>query len=701
MSTPDRRQFLQLLASGALAAALPESIARAARIPAHTATGTIADVKHIVILMQENRSFDHYFGTLQGVRGFGDPRPAMLSTGNPVWYQPSGNSYVLPFHPPSANLGLQFLQDLAHDWTTTHHAWNQGNYDQWVPAKGPVSMAHLTRADIPFHYALADAFTICDAYHCSILSQTDPNRLHLWTGWVGNDGSGGGPALDNSGTDFTWGTFPEKLQAAGITWKIYQDIGFGLDKAHDFGWAIANPLIGNYADNPLTYFAQYQTAAPGSPLNMGAYSGTNVAVSGALLDDLVADIHEGTLPQVSWVVAPEAYSEHPNWPANYGAWYISQVLDALTANPTVWSQTALFICYDENDGFFDHTVPHTAPGAGQGLSTVDPQPELFAGNATFPAGPIGLGVRVPMLVVSPWSRGGYVNSQVFDHTSVIRFIQARFSNLAVELNEPNITAWRQCVTGDLTSAFNFKTPNDAVVTLPSTAGYVPPNGTRQPNYTPTPPSIQALPMQEPGQRPARALPYQFNVNANRFGVGEVQLNFQNTGPVGVGLQVRAAGGAFGPRSYTVGPSAHLTDLWNVAAAKQPVYDLTVHGPNGFLRQFRGGLVQGATANLLITSRYNTNLAGLIIQILNMGVVNCQVTAVSRYTGESIVQTLAPGKSLVKNWVLSGTSGWYDVLISVDADAEFAWRLAGHLENGLDSVTDPGIANDCDCESRPG
>src|SRR6201993_2469825 len=168
----DRRTFLQLLTTSALSAAFPSSIARALEIPANNRTGSLADVEHIVILMQENRSFDHYFGTLRGVRGYGDPRAVRLATGKSVWHQPdvtNPDGYVLPFHPGAPNLGLQFLEDLAHDWTTTHAAWNEGNNDQWVPQKGATTMAHLTRSDIPYHYALADAFTVCDAYHCSLL----------------------------------------------------------------------------------------------------------------------------------------------------------------------------------------------------------------------------------------------------------------------------------------------------------------------------------------------------------------------------------------------------------------------------------------------------------------------------------------------------------------------------------------------------
>jgi phospholipase C len=148
----DRRRFLQLAGGSAAAfTLLPDSIARAAAIAPATRTGTLHDVEHIVVLMQENRSFDHYFGTLRGVRGFGDPRPVVLPSGKPVWYQPDGTRDVLPFHSEADDLGMQFLQDLNHDWNGGHQAWNQGKYDQWIPAKSATTMAYLTRDDIPFH----------------------------------------------------------------------------------------------------------------------------------------------------------------------------------------------------------------------------------------------------------------------------------------------------------------------------------------------------------------------------------------------------------------------------------------------------------------------------------------------------------------------------------------------------------------------
>jgi phospholipase C len=507
MTGPDRRTLLRGAGAGALAAALPDSIARALAIPAARRTGTIADVEHVIFLMQENRSFDHYFGTLQGVRGFGDPRAATLADGRSVWHQPTGSGgFVLPFHPTAPDLGLQFLEDLAHDWTSTHQAWNQGEYDQWVPAKSAVTMAHLQRADIPFHYALADAFTVCDAYHCSLLGPTDPNRYHMFTGWVGNDGAGGGPVIDNAEAGYGWSTYPQRLQRAGVTWKVYQDVGVGLTAAGYWGWT-EDAYIGNYGDNSLLYFHQYQNAPDGSPLAQRARTGTDISAGGTLFDIFAADVKNGTLPQVSWIVAPEAYCEHPNWPVNYGAWYISQMLDALTAKPEVWSKTVLFLTYDENDGFFDHMVPPTPPQTrAQGLSTISIKNEIFPGDSEYPAGPYGLGVRVPMIVISPWSKGGWVNSQVFDHTSLIRFLEQRFGTDNPELIETNITAWRRAVCGDLTSTLDFATPNAHVVKLPSTASYVPPDDQRHPDYVPRVPHQQALPAQEPGVRKARPLP---------------------------------------------------------------------------------------------------------------------------------------------------------------------------------------------------
>lgn len=687
----DRRTFLQLLTTGALSGAFPSSIARALEIPANHRTGSIADVEHIVILMQENRSFDHYFGMLRGIRGFSDPRPVNLSSGQSVWYQPNGNGYVLPFHPAAPNLGLQFLEDLAHDWTTTQQAWNGGKYDAWVPKKGATTMAHLTRSDIPYHYALADAFTVCDAYHCSVFGATDPNRYYMWTGWVGNDGQGGGPVIDNSEEGYGWSTYPERLEEAGIFWKIYQDQGVGLTASGFWGWT-SDPYIGNYGDNSLLYFHQYQDAAPGTPLYERAKTGTNTSVRGSLFDIFRADVLKNRLPQVSWIVAPEAYTEHPNWPANYGAWYISQILDLLTSKPDIWSKTALFITYDENDGFFDHMVPPTAPmSRAQGLSTIDTINEIFPGSHTYPSGPYGLGVRVPLLVVSPWSKGGWVSSEVFDHTSLIQFIEKRFGPDYPGLREYNITPWRRAVTGDLTGTFDFKAPNNAKVSLPSTIAYVPPDNVRHPDYKPTPPAQQAMPVQEPGTRPARAVPYELHVRGDiDASLGTLTIHFRNTGKSAAVFQVRSEDGQNGPWTYTVGSDAELSDTWTFRGFGNTAYDLSVYGPNGFLRSFKGSTLSAATNNFDIRTHYHVKNPGVTLAIRNGGGDTVTLSVSDAYNNDTSTLTVRAGESLTNRWDLGASHGWYDLTVTLPSGSEFAQRIAGHVETGEDSVSDPAI-----------
>jgi phospholipase C len=691
MST-DRREFLKLLSTAAAASAFPASISRALAIPANHRTGSINDVEHIVFMMQENRSFDHYFGTLRGVRGFGDPRAVKLPSGKSVFHQPDATNpdgYVLPFHPEASNLGLRFLEDTPHDWNGTHAAWNGGAYDQWVPHKGTTSMAHLNREDIPFHYALADAFTVCDAYHCSLLGPTDPNRYHMWSGWVGNDGSGEGPVIDNAEAGYGWSTYPELLEKGGISWKVYQDVGDGLDAADFWGWTGNAPYRGNYGDNSLLYFHQYQNAPDGSPLAQKAKTGTNILKSGTLFDIFRDDVLAEQLPQVSWIVAPEAYTEHGNWPSNFGAWYVSQMLDALTANPEVWSKTVFFLMFDENDGFFDHMVPPTPPQSrAAGISTVGTTNELFTGSPSYPAatytpGPYGLGVRVPMVVISPWSKGGWVNSEVFDHTSLIRFIERRFGIL-----EPNITPWRRAITGDLTSVFNFASPNDAIIALPNTASYAPPNQNRYPDYVPTPPANQALPEQEPGARPARALPYELHVEGEvKASHGGVQLFFRNTGKAGAVFQVRSGDGQTGPWTYTVGAGDETSDSFGIRGATS--YDFSVFGPNGFLRTFAGGLGAGS-ANLTVNAIYDKESQGVALVIRNHSSSAEKVSIFDAYSGKTRTRLLHQDESVTYVSQLHESFGWYDLTVRGDSDPSFQRQLAGHVETGKPSVTDPAI-----------
>ncbi|MFJ3197212.1 phosphocholine-specific phospholipase C [Streptomyces griseoviridis] len=680
MPEVNRRRFLQLAGATTAFTALSASIERAAALPANHRTGSIEDVEHIVVLMQENRSFDHYFGSLRGVRGFGDPRPVTRPDGTSVWHQSDGAKDILPFHPDADDLGLAFIQDLPHGWNDGHAAFNGGRYDRWVPAKGSTTMAYLTRDDIPFHYALADSFTICDAYHCSFIGSTDPNRYYLWTGHTGNDGQGGGPVLGNDEAGYGWTTYPERLEAAGVSWKIYQDIGDGLDAAGGWGW-ISDAYRGNYGDNSLLYFNQYRDAKPGDPLYDKARTGTDARTGEGYFDRLKADVRGGTLPQISWIVAPEAFTEHPNWPANYGAWYISQVLDVLTSDPKVWAKTALFITYDENDGFFDHHVPPFPPAsAAQGLSTVDAGLDVFKGAGGTVAGPYGLGQRVPMLVVSPWTKGGHVLSETLDHTSIIRFMERRFG-----VHEPHISPWRRAVCGDLTAAFDFSRADTGRVTLPATDGYRPPDRDRHPDYRPTPPAKGVLPVQEPGSRPARALKYAPYVDGSAdTGAGKFTLALASGPQAGAAFLITSGNRGDGPWTYTTEAGKTLADTWN-SAYSGGSYDLTAHGPNGFLRVFKG---PNKVAGPEVTARHRGD--DLELTLTNKGAGTATLRLTGGYGLPARTFTVRPGTTVRHTVVLAASRRWYDVSVTSDADPGYLRRFAGHVENGQPGVSDPAI-----------
>jgi phospholipase C len=682
MANVDRRTFLQMAA----AAAVPLPFEKALSIPAHNRSGSIDDVEHVIFLMQENRSFDHYFGTMRGVRGFADPHPVTLPSGKSVWHQQNGATELLPFRPAVRDLGQTFLPDPPHGWNDTHAAWNEGRYDRWVPNKGVTTMTHHTRKDLPYQFALADAFTVCDNYHCSLLGPTDPNRYHMWTGWVGNDGKAGGPVITNAEAGYDWSTYPERLERAGVSWKVYQDVGVGLTADGFWGWT-DDPYIGNYGDNSLLYFHQYQNAAPGSPLAK-AKTGTEIGKQGrspdALLADFRADVAQGRLPAVSWIVAPEAYTEHPNWEPDYGTWYVSQVIDILAAHPEVWSKMALFITYDEEGGFFDHLVPPTPPASpAQGLSTVPTTNEIFPGAPGHPSGPYGLGVRVPMIVVSPWTRGGYVNSQLFDHTSLIRFLERRFGHGNADLVESNITPWRRAVVGDLTSAFDFRTPNASRrVDLPGTAGYKPGDLVRQPDEVPVPPADPQVPGQERGVRPARALPYTLHADGHAT-PGGFGIDLRNSGGATGVFQVRSADAAQAPRSYTVEPGKRLTDEWPSSNG----YDLSLFGPNGFFRRFKAGAAQ---TPVTAQARYDERHDKIILELTSRAPRRIELTVTDRYSAQRVKLALKPGETRTEDWSLSKSRGWYGLSLTVAGDPNFGICYAGHVENGEPSISDPAM-----------
>ncbi|MDQ4213076.1 phosphocholine-specific phospholipase C [Microbacterium sp. ASV81] len=685
----NRRHFMTASAAAIAAAAtsqlLGESIARAATIPANRATGTIKDIEHVVVFMQENRAFDTYFGTMNGVRGFADPHPAILPSGASVWHQNDGSRDVLPFHPTAPNLGMQFLEDLDHNWGATHTAFNGGRYDKWLPAKGDATMSFYQKDDIPFHRALANAFTICDQYHCSVLGPTDPNRYYMFTGYTGNDYAGGGPDLWNAEKGYDWSTYPEELEKAGVSWKVYQDVGDPGLVGPNWGWG-SNPYIGNYGDTALLYFHQYQNATPGSPLYDKARTGTDALHGDDLFRIFRQDVTNGTLPQVSYIVAPEAYTEHANWPPNYGAWYAANILDILTSNPDVWSKTALLFMYDENDGLFDHVVPpHPNTPKIPGASTVSTDGEWYDGRPTYSrakgdvSGHYGLGVRVPMIVASPWSMGGWVCSETFDHSSIVRFLENRFG-----VASPNISQWRRAVSGDLTSAFDFSSTGGTVPSMPATAQYRPPaqdvaGAVKHPNYYPQPPAENTMPTQDPGTRPSRRLGYALDATVS-LAAGTLTAQWANQGSLGAHVQVRSNLLSAAPYSYTIGAGASLDASWTLGAE----YDVQFHGPAGWYRRYAGTT---AAADIRVSVAGDGEAAHARIRIENAGSRAAALTLADAYAGSQSLHLQAGQATTV---VVSTNGGWYDLTVTSDADPKLVRTVAGRLEKVKTLTTDPQL-----------
>ena len=435
-----RRRLLkgaaQLAAAAAAGSLMPPNVQRMLAQGAPK-NASLADIKHVVLLMQENRSFDHYFGTMAGVRGFDDAKALKLSGGRSVFYQPdveNPQGYLLPFHLNTRESSAQKIPSTSHAWSVQHEAWNGGKMDQWMQAhrkadlrNGPFCMGYYTREDIPFQFALAEAFTLCDEYHCSVMGPTWPNRMYWMTGMIDPDGTGGGPMISNVAPDqgYGWKTYPERLEEASVPWKVYQ-------------------MENNYGCNMLENFTVFQNASRRSPLFL---KGAAYGQEGQFEYDAMND----KLPAVSWLICTDYQSEHPDYMPADGAAFVASKIDAIAANPDVWAKTLFILNYDENDGIFDHVVPPTAP-AGTAHEYIDGLP-------------IGAGFRVPCILVSPWTAGGWVSSEAFDHTSVLRFLE-QFTGV----REPNISDWRRSTFGDLTSVLRLKQAVGKPPVLPDTAG---------------------------------------------------------------------------------------------------------------------------------------------------------------------------------------------------------------------------------------
>lgn len=839
----NRRDFIKkaaLLAGGAsVTGLLPSSIAKAMAINAAEGS-TYLDAEHVVILMQENRSFDHAFGTLKGVRGYNDPRAIQLPDSNPVWLQSNakGETYG-PFHLDIKNTKATWMHSLPHSWDNQVNARNDGKHDKWLDEKHsgdknyrhmPLTMGYHNREDIPFYYALADAFTICDQHFCSSLTGTNPNRLYFWSGTIRAEQNEESRAhVWNEDVDYgsiNWPTFPERLEDHGISWKHYQnevsiDVGFKGEE---------DPWLSNYQDNALEFFAQYNIQlhqkhidqlknklpvlqAEVADLKKQLAAGDNQALStnlqkkekelqsvqakltaiskkpfdsltdrekalhqkafvvnrndpdyhtladlsyndngqqrtlkvpkGDVLHQFREDVNTGKLPTVSWLSAPENFSDHPSAPW-YGAWYVSEVLDILTRNPEVWKKTIFIVTYDENDGYFDHVPPFVAPhshkeGTGKVSAGIDTRTEYVTVNQEldrkdFPRKyerecAIGLGFRVPMIVASPWSKGGFVNSEVCDHTSTLQFLEKFLSHkTGKKVTEPNISDWRRTVCSDLSSV--FRTYDSKAAPLPSFVvkdSFL--EGIHKAQFKTLPANFKLLsaadiaevkkaphnppflPAQEKGIKPACALPYQLyadgKLNADRSGF-EISMKAGNE------LFAKDAAGSpfmvYAPVSYqsltkpgttelmrnwayAVTPGNTLTDHWPVNNFENKNYHLRLYGPNGFYREFKG---DSHDPEIETSFEYERNklhaktLTGNVILTLNnSGDKPCTVTLTDNAykTGER-QKVLAPQSKSALVINLDKSMGWYDFSIKVSGHTHFEKQYAGKAETGKPGHTDP-------------
>jgi phospholipase C len=840
MSDPSRREFIKLgaaFAAAAGASGLSDAIQRARAITPVPGSSYL-DAEHVIILMQENRSFDHAYGTLRGVRGFDDPRAITLADGNPVWVQTNdaGESFA-PFRLNLLDSKATWMGSLPHGWTDQVDARNGGRHDCWLQAKRsdepayadlPLTLGYYNRSDIPFYYDLADAFTICDQHFCSSLTGTTPNRSYLWSGTIRAEASENSQAhLFNSemdyGAEVSWRTFPELLEDHGVSWKVYQnelylDVGFEGEEG---------PWLSNFGDNPLEYFTQYhprfiashrraidarieslegeiaalkrraaaETVAAkmratvelvekvatlarakaaraqwseakfaklspreqalhtkafctntGDPhyheLEQITYQDNGVertveAAKGDVLHQFRRDVETGQLPAVSWIVAPERFSDHPS-SAWYGAWYIAEVLDILTQRPEVWRKTIFILTYDENDGYFDHVPPFVAPhprrpetgrvslGIDASVEYVDGEFEAKRREAQHVRdSPIGLGYRVPLVIASPWSRGGAVCSQVFDHTSPVQFLEKLLSNkLGRELKEINISAWRRVVCGDLTSA--FQTADSIPLTAPSfqdrdafigqihraqfkdlPRSHEPLSEQELDQICRDQTASPRLPRQEPGTRPSLPLPYQISADGRlradhksfeiRFASAAEAFGVNSAGAPFIVYSTPGAN-AMQIRNYAVAPGEEVSDAWPLADFAEGRYHLAVHGPNGFFREFQGSDadpplevrfndVRIAATNNFVADRYKLMIANrnakspltIFVEDLSYG------TPKQR-------REMAPSEKSTFTLDLGRSHGWYDFRVQVPGTPYFAWRFAGRVETGLMGSSDPAIGS---------
>jgi len=782
-----RRDFLRKAAilSGAfgLPNVIPMSIQKAMAINADPGT-TFYDAEHVVFLMQENRSFDHMFGSLKGVRGFNDPRIKTLPNQNKAWLQndEKGNTYA-PFHVDINKTKITWQGGLPHSWSDQVAARNKGKYDKWVPVKSLMALGYYKREDIPFYYAMADAFTICDHHFCSSLTGTTPNRLFFWTGTIHPEQNGNSvPVVNNSQAEshdnvfVDWQTFPELLEDHGVSWKVYQNEIWtaNLPEGEIDDW------LGNYGDNPLEYVKRHQvklsayfrkngdqTSRPPltadevlakyhklstreknlidkafatninnpdylklAPFKYSNADGKEEVINipaEDIFEQFRSDVDSGKLPLVSWLVAPQRFSDHTSSPL-YGTWYVSEAIAILAKNPEVWKKTIFILTYDENDGYFDH-IPPFVPSKPDDATTgkVSEGLTAYTDYEFKKDSPIGLGYRVPMLVASPWSKGGYVNSEVFDHTSSLMFLEKFLTKkTGKEIKSSNISEWRRAVCGDLTSVFRpyhgetAAVPNmlqkENVIQGIQLAKSMPPQVTPAPlakeeidkinsqlNSSATKSAF--MPIQEKGVKLACALPYQLQVD-EKFSAdrSEVCIDFtaikatlpNKLATVGAAFNAYTKGSYLGDLgknwAFAVKAGDKIEGKWKISSFDNEIYNLVVNGPNGFFRQFNGSM-KDPMLTLVCTNELSgilqkpTGNLQLVIDNKESLPLTIQLKDINYRSNTKTVKVNANSQKVI-SLNLQKSKGWYDFSVTIDGYDDYFKHYAGHVETGNESITDP-------------
>ena len=435
---------------------------------------------------------------------------------------------------------------------------------------------------------------------------------------------------------------------------------------------------------------------------------------GDVLHQFRSDVENGKLPSVSWLVAPENFSDHPGAPW-YGAWYVAEALNILTRNPEVWKKTIFILTYDENDGYFDHFPPFVAPDpknpetgkTSEGLSAeadyLSLEEDLSRGKAEHPrGGPIGLGFRVPLVIASPWSRGGYVCSQVFDHTSVIRLLER-----VKAVREPNISPWRRTVCGDLSTVFRpFEEERQGPLTFPETKEFL--EGIHKAQFQPAPSNYRKLStedveafghdryaagwmaQQEPGVRRSVALPYELHAEGSVSKDGKQFELVLEAKKEGAPFHAYSTGKFRGKaelrtRAYAVAAGGRLADAWAMEGFAGGRYDLHVGGPNGFYRGFAGSAGDPAVR---VACEYEAS-GDVRVRLRSERAQTVRI-ADHAYGGGTRTLQVATGRETAVVLPLKKSYHWYDFSVTVEGAAGYLRRFAGRVETGEHGFSDPAM-----------